>query len=249
MAVVPVQMDGGRDADGKGNARVMWDKGPVTQTIARRLQEMIRSGELKAGERLPSQRALSEQLNVSRPSLREALIALEVEGRVEIRMGSGIYVRTGAAAAPELEVEGPMELLSARCIIESAIAEEAARHVSPAVIARLDDHLAGMTAAVHDRMQAIRLDCAFHVEIAQATGNALLANFTATTFERRLTPIFARFSAHFEGPRTWRLAISEHGAIRDAIADADPAAAREAMRHHLTESQRRFTESLLVEPD
>ena len=210
---------------------------------------LVEAHRLAPGDRLPGERDLAERLGVSRPSLREALIALEVEGRVEIRMGSGIYVRTGAAAAPELEVEGPMELLSARCIIESAIAEEAARHVSPAVIARLDDHLAGMTAAVHDRMQAIRLDCAFHVEIAQATGNALLANFTATTFERRLTPIFARFSAHFEGPRTWRLAISEHGAIRDAIADADPAAAREAMRHHLTESQRRFTESLLVEPD
>ena len=118
--------------------------------VADQILALVARQGLGPGARLPSERDLAEQLSVSRPSLREALIALEVEGRVEIRMGSGIYVRTGAAAAPELEVEGPMELLSARCIIESAIAEEAARHVTPAVIARLDDHLAGMTAAVHD---------------------------------------------------------------------------------------------------
>ena len=62
-----------------------------------------------------------------------------------------------------------------------------------------------------------------------------------------LSPLFAQFSTHFEGPRTWRLALAEHGAIRDAIAEGDPAAAREAMRHHLTESQRRFIEGRLFE--
>ena len=217
--------------------------------VADQILGLIAAQGLGPGERLPSERDLAEQISVSRPSLREALIALEVEGRIEIRMGSGVYVRNGADTAPQLEADSPLELLHARCIIETGIAEEAARHVTPQLIARLDTLLKDMARAVHDRALAIRLDGAFHIEIAQATGNAVLVNFTTTTFERRLTPFFEQFSNHFESPRTWRLALSEHGAIRDAIAEADPAAAREAMRHHLTESQRRFTDSLLAEPD
>lgn len=239
----------------KGGERLHSDARPRRQyrQVADQILALIAAQGLRPGDRLPSERDLAEQMAVSRPSLREALIALEVDGRVEIRMGSGIYVTrpapdTGAAIPGIEDSEGPLALLQARALLESAIAEEAARHVSPGFIARLDDHLRQMGEAVHDRALAIRLDGAFHVEIAQATGNSVLAHFVATTFEQRLTPIFARFSTHFEGPRTWRLAISEHGAIRDAIVEADPAAAREAMRHHLTQSQRRFTDSLLAEP-
>ena len=72
------------------------------------------------------------------------------------------------------------------------------------------------------------------------TGNGLLADMTADIYRLRLSPFFSRLAAHFEGPGTWRLALAEHGAIRDAIAAGDAGAAREAMRHHLTESQRRF---------
>lgn len=203
---------------------------------------------LGPGARLPSERDLAEQLGVSRPSLREALIALEVEGHVEIRMGSGIYLglRTQDGRS-DLDSEGPLEVLQARCIIESAIAEEAARNVTPDLIARLDQNLTDMGAAVHDTPLAIRMDGDFHIAVAMGTGNAVLGNLTEHIYAQRLTSLFAQFSTHFEGPRTWRLALAEHGAVRDAIAEADPAAARQAMRHHLTESQRRFTEGRLFE--
>ncbi|MDN3712746.1 GntR family transcriptional regulator [Paracoccus cavernae] len=87
------------------------------------------------GERLPSERDMAEQFSLSRPSLREALIALEVEGHVEIRMGSGIYL-SHQAPGESRPIEGgaPFEILQARCIIESAVAEEAARHVSAKLI-------------------------------------------------------------------------------------------------------------------
>ncbi|MTH64483.1 FadR/GntR family transcriptional regulator [Paracoccus shanxieyensis] len=203
---------------------------------------------LGPGARLPSERDLAEQLGVSRPSLREALIALEVEGHVEIRMGSGVYL---GARPPEPGAdqtgESPLELLQARCIIESAIAEEAARRATPDLIARLDRNLAEMGAAVHDTPVAIRTDGEFHITLASGIGNAVLGSLTENIYARRLSPLFAQFSTHFEGPRTWRLALAEHGAIRDAIAEGDPAAAREAMRHHLTESQRRFIEGRLFE--
>lgn len=200
---------------------------------------------LPTGARLPAERELAERLGVSRPTLREALIALEVEGRVEIRKGSGIYLSDGtsSAAAPSLETEGPFEILEARAIVESAIAEEAARRVTPALIAALDANLRDTAAATNDRARAIPLDAAFHVAIADATRNPLLSRLTSDIFAKRLTPLFSRLSSHFEGPPTWRSALAEHGAIRDAIAAGDPAAAREAMRRHLAQSRRRFTET------
>lgn len=200
---------------------------------------------LRAGARLPAERDLAERLGVSRPSLREALIALEVEGRVEIRKGSGIYVAEGnrPAAAARLESEGPFEILEARAVLESAIAEEAARRVTPALIATLDANLRDMAAATDDRARAIPIDAAFHEAIANGTGNALLSRLTSDIFAKRLSPLFSRLAAHFEGPPTWRSALAEHGAIRDAIAAGDPAGAREAMRRHLTLSRRRFSET------
>ena len=203
---------------------------------------------LGPGQRLPSERDLAEMLSVSRPSLREALIALEVEGDVEIRMGSGIYLSSGAdRRILRADAEGPLELLEARCIIESAIAEEAARHVTPELIALLDDNLRQMTAAQGDTPLAISIDGLFHDIIASGLGNSVLSGLTNQMFQKRLSPFFARFSNYFEGPQTWGEALAEHGAIRDALAAKDPAAARDAMRHHLTQSQRRFTESVLAE--
>lgn len=220
--------------------------------VADQILALVAARNLAPGQRLPPERELAELLSVSRPSLREALIALDVEGHVEIRMGSGIYVGppVGPRAKPDAappDVEGPLELMTARCVIESAIAEEAAAHATPRTIARLDDNLREMAAALDDTARAIELDGAFHTEIADATGNAVLAKLTTETFHKRMSPYFAQFSAYFESPRTWRLALEEHGTVRDAIAAADPPAAREAMRRHLTEAGRRFTDGVLAE--
>ena len=93
--------------------------------IAEQLRALIERGEFEPGTRLPPERDLANQLGVSRPSVREALIALEVEGRVEVRMGSGIYVRAPEAATPRdaalmqalHEAEGPLETIRARQLI------------------------------------------------------------------------------------------------------------------------------------
>src|SRR3954468_149124 len=90
--------------------------------IAEQIRALIARGEFATGSRLPAERDLARQLGVSRPSVREALIALEVEGLVDVRIGSGIYVRAPDAAvatdAPEAAA-GPFELLRARYVIES----------------------------------------------------------------------------------------------------------------------------------
>ncbi|MGH8035604.1 MAG: FadR/GntR family transcriptional regulator, partial [Lysobacterales bacterium] len=102
------------------------------QRLAAQLLALIAQGEFKVGERLPSERALAERFDVSRTSVREATIALELQGVVEVRGGSGIYVTQApstptAASAFTLETgPGPFELLRARCLIESEIASVAA---------------------------------------------------------------------------------------------------------------------------
>jgi DNA-binding FadR family transcriptional regulator len=113
--------------------------------VADQLRSLIDSGEYAVGSRLPTERELAEQLKISRPTVREALIALEVEGRLRIRVGSGIYVIEPAAVAttaPASVIEGPFELLRAREFLESAIAEEAARGAMRDHLARSQERFA-----------------------------------------------------------------------------------------------------------
>ncbi|MBM7325554.1 FadR family transcriptional regulator, partial [Agrobacterium sp. S2] len=85
---------------------------------------------------------------------------------------------------------------------------------------------------------------AFHTAIANIIGNSALNRFTGLIYdERSLSPFFEKLASYFEGPHTWNLAVQEHRLIRDAIAANDPEGAREAMRQHLTLSQKRFSES------
>ena len=106
--------------------------------IADQVRQLIRLGEFPVGQRLPAERDLAAQFGVSRPSVREALIALEVEGLVEVRVGSGIYVlrREAAASARTVDTEyGPFEIIRARQFIECELAAAAAqrRAAAPAL--------------------------------------------------------------------------------------------------------------------
>ena len=220
--------------------------------VADQIRVLIETGELAQGERLPAERDLAERLAVSRPTVREALIVLEVEGHIHIRMGSGVYVSRKPAdhskVLPAGDADGPFEILQARCIIESAIAEEAARLATPALVAQLDDNLDRMEQALNDSGRAVILDRAFHTTIAEIIGNAALNRFTGLIYDQRTSPYFEKLASYFEGPHSWSLALQEHRIIRDAIANNDPSAAREAMRSHLTRSQKRFSESFGEEP-
>lgn len=215
--------------------------------VADQIRVLIETGELIVGERLPAERELAERFGVSRPTVREALIVLEVEGLIQIRMGSGVYIARKPAAGPAVlpadDSDGPFEILQARCIVESAIAEEAARRSSPAGIARLDEILERMERSLNDPARALTADRAFHTAIAGIIGNGALHHFMGLLSDKRMSPYFEKLASYFEGPHTWKLALEEHRVIRDAIAAGDPAAAREAMRRHLTLAQKRFSES------
>ena len=220
--------------------------------VAEQIRALIESGELPAGERLPAERELAERFGVSRPTVREALIVLEVEGRVQIRMGSGVYISrhfpSAAPVLPDDDSDGPFEILQARCIIESAIAEEAARCATSAGIGKLDEMLRQMEQSLDVPARALACDRGFHTAITDIIGNAALNRFTGIIYDSRMSPYFEKLASHFESAGSWAKALGEHQAIRDAIAAKDPTAAREAMRSHLTLSQKRFSESFGEEP-
>src|SRR5512142_3349492 len=116
------------------------DSRRLYRQIADQITALIEGGEYAAGARLPPERDLARQLGVSRPSVREALIALEVEGLVDVRIGSGIYVLGGGDGSAAAEVQaamGPFELLRARWVIESECAALAARHAKRAQLAAI----------------------------------------------------------------------------------------------------------------
>ena len=193
--------------------------------IADQLRELIEAGEFPEGARLPPERDLALKLGVSRPSVREALIALEVEGWVEVRMGSGVYVRgPGAAPQASLTAESPLETIRARQVVEGELAALAAQNAVPAAVE-------GLRAAV-DAMAR-----------EAAAGNAVLARVVGELFDERHNPLSVKLGDYFENPASWAAAIDEHRQVIDAIAARDPQAARAAMHHHLSRSHDRLTAS------
>ena len=213
--------------------------------IADQIRQLIDQGEYPVGSRLPTERELADMLGVSRPTVREALIALEVEGRLRIKVGSGIYVNAQPASEPEAQpasIEGPFEVLRARAFVESAVAEEAARKAKPADIARLDAVLAEVDASTTLNVeQWVALDRRFHRAVAEILGNVVLLRTVGELFDQRINPYFAQLARHIENTSTWRAAHVEHIAIRDAIAAHHPKLARTAMREHLELSHQRFS--------
>ncbi|MBZ9653972.1 FadR/GntR family transcriptional regulator [Phyllobacterium lublinensis] len=215
--------------------------------VADQIRTLIEDGKFAVGERLPGERELAEELGVSRPTVREALIALEVEGLVHIRMGSGIYVtgqqREKQSLTQSDDLEGPFELLRARSLIECAIAEEAAKVITPAHIDAMDAVLTKMAQTFNSPRTSIALDRTFHTTIAGIIENSALNRFVGELFDQRMSPYFEKLASYFESAASWREAFEEHRAIRDAIASGDAARAKEAMRYHLQQSQSRFSRS------
>jgi DNA-binding FadR family transcriptional regulator len=212
--------------------------------IAEQLGGLIRAGEYPVGARLPPERDLAVQLKVSRPSVREALIALEVEGLVEVRMGSGIYVIAPEPAPSAARVDSelsPFEIIRARQLIECELAALAAGSGKTADIVRgLRDALALMEDDIARELMPIRGDRLFHVRVAEASENGALLRVVTELYDQRNNPMFERLGRHFERVDTWREAVAEHRLVVGAIAAQDPTRARAAMREHLQRSHDRF---------
>lgn len=222
------------------------DNRRLYRQIADQIAGLIEKGEYAAGQRIPPERDLAKQLGVSRPSVREALIALEVEGYVEVRVGSGVYVlgpRPAVAAHPLPADSGPFELIRARWIIESECAALAAKNATRAQARAMEEALEQMEADRDKGTMPLAADRLFHLRVAEASGNSALAFVVKTLWDQRTGPLFLRLEHHFDTPQLWTFAIKEHREVLAAIWKRDAAAARAAMRRHMDRAARRFSGS------
>ncbi|SIP91118.1 transcriptional regulator, GntR family [Aeromonas sp. RU39B] len=209
------------------------------------LKQELASGHYSIGTRLPPERDIAEQLGVGRSVVREALIMLEIEGFVEVRKGSGIYV----IAIPDADnttsrsrMMGPFELLQARQLLESNIAEFAALQVTPSDIQK-------MRAALEAERRDLESgegedgDRDFHQAIAEATHNNLLVDLWQHSWESRdNNPMWQHLHeriASYEYRQEW---LKDHQAILAAMQKKDPAAAKLAMWTHLENVKQRLME-------
>lgn len=222
------------------------DSKRLYQQVAHAVAESIRSGQYPAGGRLPSERDLAETYDVSRPTVREAMIALEIQGYVEIRHGSGIHVtRTPPAKESGFDLDiGAFELIEARRLVEGETCALAAVSITDEEVAELERLLVQMEREGEGAPDqgasgqgggdaAVRADRAFHLLIAGASRNSALSHVVEMLWDLRYrsplcVEMLARAFAAGDRPR-----IAEHRAIVAALAKRDPKSARAAMRDHL----------------
>jgi GntR family transcriptional regulator, transcriptional repressor for pyruvate dehydrogenase complex len=213
--------------------------------IADQIQALIAGGEFQPGSRLPAERELAKRFGVSRPSLREALIALEVQGYVDVRPGSGIVVRTPGSVAPDDTAdEGPLEVLRARMLIEGEIAAEAAKEMKVKDVATLEGILLTMEGEQAEPSVRLAGDRQFHRYIAAKLGNKVLLRLVMGLFDQRDTPSARQFANHFDNANTWFSVAAEHRKIVAAMTTRDPGQARKAMRDHLRKAHNRWAQDL-----
>jgi GntR family transcriptional repressor for pyruvate dehydrogenase complex len=226
------------------------DTEQVWSATVDRLRSMIDSGELAPGSRLPAERVLCEELGISRGSLRQALRVLDSIGYVQIRAGSGTYVReTGDQPLSAWFTEHDQlveKLFDLRATVEPTLADRLARHHNPRVVTRLEDNVAEMARAAEDgdMLRVIATDAEFHRVIAQNAGNddvaGLLRSVLALVGEER--------RAALRLPGQIRKAVDDHRAILDAIRGSDPAAARERTLKHLVDAKT-YAHDFAAHPD
>jgi DNA-binding FadR family transcriptional regulator len=232
-------------------ASLPWGGRPLRlyQEIARRIEAMIQQGGYRSGDRLPAERELALVLGVSRPSAREAVIALEVAGIVEVRTGSGIYVRmSGPSGHARLRQflagdpgPGPYEALEVRRLLEGEAAFRAASRLDTGELAELRATIAAMRddpAPVPRRGDAA--DRAFHELIASAAGNSVLAMMVSEVWDARTLPLWRRWMERTRTAAMHLERVEEHQRIVERLAAHDGAGARDAMHHHVDQVSRRF---------
>jgi len=220
----------------------------LADDLVQRFEEQIESGDMPAGSRFPTEKAITEAFGVSRTVVREAYSRLAARGLLVSRRGSGAYVADGARyrafqiAADEFsEIEDVLRLLEMRMGFEAEMADLAARRRTDADLAAIRDALDAMENS-EDVDASVVADAAFHAAIAVATRNDYFLRFTQF-LGVRLVPsrkLYLQGSDRQRHQQYARTINRDHQAIYDAILAGDPAAARRAARRHMDKSIARY---------
>lgn len=203
------------------------------QSIAARIRGLIESGEFPPGSRLPGERDLAERFGVSRVTIREAEIALEAQGWIAIKTGSGVYVQARAAPLPDVFPNiSAFDLTAARAVIEAEAAALACAHMDEEKAARLEELVMAMSDPAADDQAALDADRAFHMTIARLAGNPVVEHFVEQIWRMRyelpqVSQVYSRVCHH-----DWKSRADEHSTILSALRRRDAPGARAAMRDH-----------------
>lgn len=207
------------------------------KTVADDLLKIIESGQYNVGDRLPAERDLAVQYGVSRPTIREAVIALEIADRVEVRKGAGVFITEPDVSETNKSLDldvGPFELTEARLLVEGEAAALAATQIAPEEIEELESIIIRMKEENDTNVKGEPADKDFHMLIARATRNsaieAIIEDLWNLREKSQLTQSMYA-TVRLEGVRP---SIQEHWAIWEALKAGDSTGARAAMRTHLS---------------
>lgn len=218
------------------------------QEIGLVLRNQLIEGLYKVGDRLPPERDIAEQLDVSRTVVREAIIMLELENLVEVKKGSGVYVLnvpTNSASRENIisDDAGPFEMLQARQLLESNIAEFAATQVTPGDILRMRSALELERKELAEGTVDCHGDEQFHLYIAEATQNSVLVDMLKHSWDRReKSPMWKKLHSHISGTAYREEWLEDHAKILSALQRKDPISAKNAMWQHLENVKQRLIE-------
>lgn len=210
-------------------------------TVAQEVLTAVASGSYAVGGRLPTDRELASRHGVSRATAREAVLALELIGVVEVRHGDGVYLRSGSVRVGGTDSAAlgapPVELIESRQVVEPAVVELVAARIDDEALAVLEDELAEAEEIVRDPLELPRfmeLGLHFHSRLASACGNSLLADVVMQLVNAEEHPLWTLVNQHAMASLDARRGqLEEHQAVLRAVRDHDAAAAGLAMRTHL----------------
>jgi GntR family transcriptional repressor for pyruvate dehydrogenase complex len=221
------------------------EKTSLSDAVTDWIISQIRKGQYRAGDRLPTERELAEQLGVGRTSVREGLRFLEKLGILEIRQGTGTVVRSLSLGKvfehlvpvqtiidlPDRDVR---DIMHVRRILEAESVQLAARHATERQLARLEELLDGMAASLENPRDYLEMDLEFHVVVAKASSNPVLAQLI-----NLIRDIYTRyFEIVLRDPEMNKTSLGFHRRLYAALRDHDADAARQHILAHLSQAER-----------
>ncbi|KQV59564.1 hypothetical protein ASC95_28005 [Pelomonas sp. Root1217] len=208
--------------------------------VAEQIRRLIRMDSIRSGARLPPERQLASQFGVSRQVVREAMIALEIDGQVVIRGGSGVYA-CGAHrgnALPSMLGQTSAELMQARVVLERTIVSLAANRASKSGLQHVEKALDAMREDLACGLNPVKADRQFHLGIVEMAGCNALSGVVGMLFDGS-SPISTDTGSRPDAARCWQLALAEHESIFQALEARDPITADAALCSHLLASRSR----------
>lgn len=232
------------------DATVSPSSGPrLSDRVAQDLLGQIRNGRIVPGDKLPTEAALASRFGVSRTVVREAVSRLKSVGLVDSRQGSGVFVRQARPAALDFEADwaasrqAVIQMVEVRRALEAEVAALAAARRGPADVARLNQALSDIDAAVAEGRSGVDEDLVFHRAIGEAAGNPFLMR-TLDDLRQLLRGAIQVTRANEARRRDFaRQVRQEHLAIVRAIESADPHRARQAAARHMNNAIRRIEQA------